>query len=323
MVDTRQKIIRLLSNDGKRYISGQDLSNKLNISRSAVWKHMNELKKEGYNIEGITNKGYRIIATPNKLSEHAIVSQLQTESIGRNIHLYDEVDSTQIIGHERARIGDPHGTVIIARKQTKGRGRLQRHWQSSSNQGLWFSTILRPDQLTPNQAPQLTLVAAVALASFLKKLNINAQIKWPNDIFVNGKKLAGILTEMQAEQDSIDYILLGIGLNVSQKIDDFNETIKDKATSLYLETNLIHNINDLYHHIFYHLEEKYNLFLNEGFSKIKTLWENQAYKMNEWITVKTKDTFKAKLIGIHEDGALIVEDEQQNEHICYSAEILW
>ncbi|MGM8213954.1 biotin--[acetyl-CoA-carboxylase] ligase [Bacillaceae bacterium W0354] len=323
MGDTRQKLIELLSSNKGTYTSGQELSNQLNITRSAIWKHMNELKKEGYIIEGVTNKGYRILSTPTQLSKRAIQWGLDTKWLGRQIEFYEQVDSTQIVGHELAQKDYPHGTVVMANEQTNGRGRLRRPWESKSGYGLWFSVILRPTQLEPKQAPQLTLVAAVALAKFLEELGLDVKIKWPNDIFINGKKLAGILTEMQAEQDTIQYILLGIGLNVRHDIHDFHEIVKNKATSLYLQTKVIHNMNKLYKDLFVHLENMYEIYLNKGFQSIKELWETNAYKINEWVDVQTNKTWKAQIIGIHEDGALVVQDENQKKHILYSAEILW
>lgn len=323
MDDTRKKLIQILLEQNGNFISGQELSKQLNITRSAIWKHMSELKKEGYLIEGVTNKGYRLIDSPNNLSPYEIKLGLQTKWLGRELMFFEQVDSTQTIGHELAHKGNPHGTVILASHQSNGRGRMKRYWDSKAGRGLWFSTILRPEQLEPKKAPQLTLVAAVAVSTFLKELNLHPQIKWPNDILLDGKKVCGILTEMQAEQDSIDYILLGIGLNVSHKREDFHVSIQNKATSLYLHSKIRHNINNLFQNLLLHLEKQYEIYMAEGFSVIKEVWESFALKYNEWVKIKTNKTFLGKIIGIHEDGALIVVDENRNEHVLYSAEIFF
>ncbi|TFB23984.1 biotin--[acetyl-CoA-carboxylase] ligase [Filobacillus milosensis] len=323
MEGTKRKLIELLANNKSQSISGQELSKQLNISRSAVWKHMNNLKKEGYVIEAVTNKGYRIIKAPDDLSASTVQWDLHTNWLGQHLVFKETVKSTQLVGHELARENADHGTVIVAREQTEGRGRMSRYWDSKDGLGLWFSSIFRPEYLEPKRASQLTLVAAVAIADYLSKRDLDVKIKWPNDIFINGKKLAGILTEMQAEQDAVQYIVLGIGMNVNHQHDDLHETVQHKATSIYLETNEIQNLNQVLTEILKELENKYEIFMGVGFPVIKEMWEAYAYKIGEWIQVKTKDIWDAKVVGIHDDGALKVIDHLGKQHHLYSAEILW
>ncbi|MFD2640366.1 biotin--[acetyl-CoA-carboxylase] ligase [Piscibacillus salipiscarius] len=323
MEGTRKRLIDLLSNHQQPYISGQQLSDELNISRSAVWKHMNALKKEGYQIEGVTNKGYRIVSSPNDLSETALSWDLKTDWLGQRLIYKEQVTSTQIVAHDLARDGAEHGTVIVAREQTKGRGRMRRYWESKDGLGLWFSSILRPTGIEPKRASQLTLVAAVAIADYLSKYNLDVKIKWPNDLFINGKKLAGILTEMQAEQDAVEYIVLGIGINMNHDQQDLFESERNKATSLLLEAKQPFNLNTVLTELLFELEVKFDLFMSEGFSTIKGQWESYAYKLGEWVSVKTQTEWDAKICGIDEDGALMVMNQNHQVHHLYSAEILW
>ncbi|MGP4071924.1 biotin--[acetyl-CoA-carboxylase] ligase [Piscibacillus sp. B03] len=323
MESTRKKLIDLLSNHEQPYISGQQLSEELQVSRSAIWKHMNALKKEGYQIEGVTNKGYRIVETPHDLSETALRWNLKTEWLGQNLVYKEQVTSTQIVAHDLAREGAEHGTVVVAKEQTKGRGRMRRYWESKDGVGLWFSSILRPEGVEPKRASQMTLVAAVGIADYLSKRGIDIKIKWPNDLFINGKKLAGILTEMQAEQDAVEYIILGIGINMNHEKQDLFESEKNKATSLYIETDQLFNLNIVLKDLLNELESKFDLFIEDGFSTIKEKWESYAYKLGEWVTIKTQSEWDAKVFGIDEDGALMVMDQDNQIHHLYSAEILW
>ena len=323
MESNRTKLIQLLSNHTDDYISGEELSTALGISRTAIWKHMNDLKKDGYEIEAVRNKGYRIMKVPTELSAASLQWGLKTKWLGKHLIHRNSVDSTQYLAHDEARDGAPHGTVIIADHQTKGRGRLRRPWHSADQHGLWFTIILRPSRLEPKDATQLTLVAAVALAETYRNFGVEVKIKWPNDVFSNHLKLTGILTEMQAEQDQIDYILLGIGMNINQSKDDFPAELREKVTSLKLESGKTSDLNVVFHDVARQIEEKYDTFIEEGFERIKAEWEKQAYQLNEWITVKTKESFRAKFLGIENDGALRIEDEFGKQSVLYSAEIIW
>lgn len=326
MQSTRSKLIQLLannkSNDG--FISGQDLSNQLNITRSAIWKHMNELKKDGYIIEGKARKGYRIISFPNKLSDNTIKWGLETEWLGQTIHHYTSLDSTQKTAHQFAKDGAPHGTVVIADKQTSGIGRMDKDWYSENDQGIWMSFILRPNIL-PFQAPQLTLLTATVLANVLTHLiDITPQIKWPNDILLNSKKIAGILTEMQAEQDQVRYIIVGIGINVNQSFESFHKTIKHRATSIKIETEKELNKLTLTQLIFQDFEKKYNHYLQNGFANIKDEWEKYGFKLGHKLNIKLNEKeWTGKFTGIAEDGALLAENEDGEIEKIYSAEITW
>lgn len=321
---TRNKLIKLLAEADDRFISGQQLSDELQISRAAIWKHMKRLEEDGYKIEGKTKKGYRIMEFPEKTSENTLQWGLYTNWLGEKIVHKTTVTSTQHLAHQLARENAPHGTVIIADEQTEGKGRMNRKWSSSKNKGVWMSIILRPEIL-PYLAPQLTLLTATVLAEvFERHINITPQIKWPNDLLINQKKTAGILTEMQAEQDQIQYIVLGMGINVNHTIDDISEELRDKATSLYIATKEERSIKDLIQQILHAFEPAYNNYLANGFSDAKKKWESFGFKIGQQIKVNTlKKSWTARFNGIAEDGALVIENADGEPEKMYSAEIDW
>ncbi|PAV29476.1 biotin--[acetyl-CoA-carboxylase] ligase [Virgibacillus profundi] len=324
MESTRNKLINLLANNRENYISGQGLSEELNISRSAIWKHMKKLEEDGYQIEGISNKGYRIISFPDKLSENTILWGLKTNWLGKKIIHKDSVSSTQVIAHQAAQENAEHGTIIIADEQTSGRGRMNREWHSANGKGIWLSMILRP-AISPYLAPQLTLLTATVLADVVNSCTtLKPLIKWPNDILINNKKTAGILTEMQAEQDQIQYIVIGFGINVNQKRDELPEDLKRKATSLKIETKNNWPIKELIQEILQTFENTYDDYIAHGFPEIKSKWESYGFKTGKNITIKTlREQYEASFSGIADDGALLVKTKDNTVKKLYSGEIDW
>ena len=216
------------------YVSGQELCDRLGVSRTAVWKVIGQLREEGYEIEAVRSRGYRLCGAGDVLSEAEIASVLETKSLGRNLRFIDEIDSTNNEIRRMAENGAPDGTLAIAEIQTAGKGRTGRAWTSPRGSGIWMSFLLRPD-FAPEYASMLTLVAAMAVEKGIREqTGLDCQIKWPNDIVLNGRKICGILTEMSTEEDSIRYVVVGIGINVNTK--DFSEEISKTATSLAIET---------------------------------------------------------------------------------------
>ncbi|KGP73032.1 biotin--[acetyl-CoA-carboxylase] ligase [Pontibacillus yanchengensis] len=324
MESTRGKLIELLSQVEEGYVSGQRLSEDLHISRPAVWKHMKELEKDGYEIEAAPRKGYRIVSFPNKVSENTIQWGMNTNWLGQRLIHKSTVTSTQILAHQAAQEGAPHGTIVIADEQTKGRGRLNRSWHSHKGEGIWMSIVLRPT-FEPYKSPQITLLAATVLAEVFKGYcDIKPQIKWPNDILTDGKKLAGILTELQAEQDQINYIILGMGINVNHPIETFPEEIRDKASSLKIESGESWELASLIREIIQTFEKRYEEFMEDGFSKVKLRWEAFGYRIGEIVPIQTyQSSWNGRIMGIESDGALRVVDEEGKEQTLYSAEIQW
>ncbi|SFE46435.1 BirA family transcriptional regulator, biotin operon repressor / biotin-[acetyl-CoA-carboxylase] ligase [Lentibacillus persicus] len=323
MESTRNRLIELLETSNHDYVSGQFLSDKLKISRSAIWKHMKELEKDGYLIEGVRRKGYRIVKSPDKVSENTLHWGLKTNWLGKNIIHKTTLDSTQNTAHDAARENAEHGTIVIADEQTKGKGRMDRFWHSTKHKGIWMSIILRPSIL-PVAAPQLTLLTATALADAISEETTAApKIKWPNDIMINNKKTAGILTELQAEQDRIHYVIVGIGINVNHSFSEIPETLQHKATSIKRETETEYPIVPFIQCILQHFEQTYDRYMTEGFSPIRTKWESYGYKIGEKIKIRTNyKVSEAIFRGIAEDGALIAETEEGIQTI-YSGEVEW
>lgn len=324
MSSTRNKLINILSSSKDKYTSGESLSEKLNVTRSAIWKHMKELEKDGYIIEGKSKVGYRILSFPNKLSENTLQWGLNTKWIGTEISHKEVTKSTQLVAHQLAQAGEAHGTIVIADEQTDGRGRLNREWHSTKEKGIWLSMVLRPN-LLPYLAPQLTLLTATVLADVIKEhTSIKPQIKWPNDILINNKKVAGILTEMQAEQDTIQYVIIGIGININQIIEDFPKDMQFKATSLKLETNNKINLIDFTQKVLRKYEKTYTYYLRKGFPYVKEKWESYGFKIGQPIRIKTtKGTWQTTFLGIAEDGALLTKNKDGQTEKIYSAEIDW
>lgn len=233
MIFMQEKIIELLSQTDE-YISGQELSAQLGVSRQAVWKAINALKTQGYVIDSVTRKGYRLVSYPEHLNAYAVKSHLNTSLIGKKLIVLDTVSSTNDYVKNLGLEGCESGTLVASREQTKGKGRLGRVWQTKKDDGIAFSFLLRPD-LAPNEITGITPLSGLAVCKAIRDYTgIDCKIKWPNDIIVGNKKLVGILTELSAEALAVEYTVTGIGINVEHT--DFPEEISHKATSIFLET---------------------------------------------------------------------------------------
>ena len=216
------------------YISGQQICEQFDVSRTAVWKVIKQLQDEGYQIEAVRNRGYRIVDIPDVMTREELESRMRTEWAGRNVFYYPETDSTNLRIRQLGDEGAPHGTLAVADMQTAGRGRRGRIWESPAGSSIYMSLLLRPD-LLPGTAPALTLVMACSVAEGIMDCeDVKVQIKWPNDVIINGKKLVGILTEMSSQVDYIDHVVIGVGINVNMT--GFPENIRETATSLRIET---------------------------------------------------------------------------------------
>lgn len=313
------KVLQLLRENRNVYLSGEAISEQLDCSRTMVWKYIDSLRKEGYEISAVSNKGYQLKEETDDLSVYAVQSHLKN-SLFEEIVYEPSVISTQLVAHKLEAEGAAEGTVIIADEQTGGRGRLGRVWFSPASTGIWMSVILRP-KVELRKAPQLTLVTAIAVVRGIEKTTgLNVEIKWPNDLLIKGKKIAGILTEMQADPDQVNSVIIGIGINVNQL--DFPEEVKDTATSLYLETGKSSSRAEIIAHILNELQWLYEAYLTRGFSFLKPLWEARNITLGEKIVARTpKETLKGVAEGIDEEGVLLLRDEHGVIHRIYSADI--
>lgn len=318
----RTKLLKMFTEVEGDFLSGQKISEELGCSRTAVWKHIEELRNAGYELEAIRRKGYRITKIPNKISHNEISLGLKTNELGRVIHFEESVTSTQKIAHRLAYDGAVEGTLIVAEEQTAGRGRLNREWYSPKYTGVWMSLILRPN-LPPAKAPQLTLLTAVAIAQAIEDVtDLRTDIKWPNDILINKKKTVGILTEMQAEADKINSVIIGMGINVNQSLEHFPEELHSIATSLAIELGKPINRAELIQAILLKFELLYHSYLEHGFYPIKLLWESYAISIGKRIIARTiTGTLEGIAIGITEDGVLMLEGADGEISYIHSADI--
>ncbi|MGL5695047.1 MAG: biotin--[acetyl-CoA-carboxylase] ligase [Peptostreptococcaceae bacterium] len=315
----REKIIDIILDSDSEFISGEEIAKILGISRSAVWKHIRVLKEQGYNIESINKKGYRLAEKPTDLlNSHNIGYGLSTKFIGKNIIHFESIDSTNIYAKKIAQ-DELDGTVIISEEQTNGRGRLGRIWDSKAYEGIWMSIVLKPNIL-PYKTPFLTIVAAVSIAKALDTLGVSVGIKWPNDIILNNKKLCGVLTELSAEIDRVNYIVLGIGMNV--KTLDFSKEIENIATSLYNEGYVIPRV-DIVKEILKEIEKNYLRYV-ENIDKKSILDEYRKYSViigKNIYTIKNNEKELVQCIDINEDGNLVVKRSDGNIEEIISGEI--
>ncbi|MGN7476454.1 biotin--[acetyl-CoA-carboxylase] ligase [Solibacillus silvestris] len=319
----KDEILKRFLNAGGEPISGQVLADELQVSRTAIWKHMQTLKQEGYEFETVKKRGYKLLSVPDKVDMGQLQQFLTTKRYGRQVHYYERVESTQLVAHELVRADAPDGTIVIAEHQTAGRGRMMREWDSSEGKGIWMTLIIRPD-IAPHQAPQFTLVTAVSIVQAMKASfkNFTPEIKWPNDILINGKKTTGILTEMVAEADRIQALLIGIGINVNQKRDDFPEQLKQIATSISIEegkgierVHLVANVLDFLEHYSDH-------YVKNGFALIKKIWEESSGTIGKQVKATTlREVVEGQAIGITESGVLEIRQANGDIKGIYSADI--
>lgn len=316
------KILKLLKDNKDSYISGQDISNELGVSRTAIWKHITKLKEMGYEINSISKKGYKLVESPDLLTYEEIKPYLCTKLIGRKILHFDTIASTNSKAKEIADFSENNGAVIISEEQTNGRGRLGRTWVSPKYKGLWMSIILKPE-LNPMEAAKLTQIGAAAVTKSLKELNIDALIKWPNDVVLNSKKVCGILTEMNAELTKINYVIMGIGINVNIEENDFPVELSDIASSLYIEHGKLINRQELTAKILNNFETLYFEFVNKGNIKESIdICRNFSALLNKEINViKNHQVTPAVAKDLDAEGRLLVEYLDGNTEWLISGEV--
>ena len=298
----KNKILNILSTaDG--YVSGENISERLGISRNAVWKHINKLRQDGYEIESVTKRGYKLISVPDVISAELIKDGLDTEFIGQNVVYYDETDSTN---NEAKRNSDmPDGTLFISEIQTGGKGRVGRAWVSPKGIGIWMSLLLKP-HILPQDVAQITLVAGMATA---RSVGCGAKIKWPNDVVIGSKKICGILTEMSAEIERVNYIVPGIGINVNTE--SFPDELKEKATSLYIESGRKFERYKIVQRFLKEFEILYKKFIKGGIAAITDDYRELCVTIGKEVSVIYPNrTINGRAIDINNNGELIVETDK-------------
>jgi BirA family biotin operon repressor/biotin-[acetyl-CoA-carboxylase] ligase len=317
----KNKILKLLKNNKEEFLSGEKISEEFGVTRSAIWKYINILKEEGYEIESVSRKGYRIISEPDVLTYEEVENDLNTNFIGRNIYYFNTISSTNIKAKEIA-FQELEGTVVIAEEQTVGKGRLGRNWTSPKGKGIWMSIILKPE-VDPIKVAKITLIGAAAVNKALEDIGVKSQIKWPNDIVINGKKVCGILTEMNCELNMINYVVMGIGINANLQEEDFPKDLTDKATSLKIAEKREINRKELLANILNRFEEFYIPFKdNDDISKaIEICKKNSAIIDKEVRIIKGEEIKTGKALDINEEGKLVVMFENGIVENIFSGEV--
>ena len=304
----RHDILHLLAAHPEEYVSGERISQQLNVTRAAIWKQIKVLKEEGFEIEGQTKNGYRLLKMSLSLNEWALKQALTTTSLGCTIYLEDELASTNVRAKELAHQGGVHGLTVLAKYQSVGQGRLQRQWESPRG-GLWMSVVLRPD-LSLADASKLTLAASVAIVDALEELyQLRIGIKWPNDLVFNGQKLAGILGEVVGEWNAVQTLILGMGINVNFPREQLSAPLS--ATTLYEILGYEVDLNLLAAAVLKHLENALISLEKKAFEELRLNWSERAVGLGEEVRIlRGEQVFQGIFKGISIDGALLLETEE-------------
>ena len=311
----RSDVLELLREAGG-CVSGEKIAARLGVTRAAVWKKIAALREAGYDIASAPRSGYILRAAPDRLIEAEITKDLGTALVGKKIICYDAVDSTNLVLKQLAHEGAEDGTVVVADSQGTGRGRMERHFFSPPGKGIWVSILLRPTFL-PQDAPKCTLMTAVAVARAMERFGLRAAIKWPNDIIHEGRKLVGILTEMSAEMDRVDYVVIGIGINVNIAREDFPEELRDTATSLMqMKGTPLPRVAFL-QELLRAVDVLYQEVQREGFAPVLAAWRKYAVTLGQTVRVigPAGEEFEGVAADIDADGALFVDTKMGRRRV--------
>ena len=317
----KKKILEMLRDANKNFVSGESIAEIMNVSRTAIWKHIQSLRKRGYIISSSERLGYKLEQIPDLLRPEIVQFELQTKILATdsNYVYKNSIESTNELAKKMAYHGAADGTVIVAEEQTGGKGRLERNFFSPKEKGIWFSVILRPHCMAKD-APKFTLMAAAALAKTMERFNLRAEIKWPNDIMYDGRKLVGILTELSAEIAHLNYIVVGIGINVNVSREEFPESIREIAASLSEMAGENLSRTKFFRAV---LEEFDKLYTAKNFDEVFKIWRKYNNTLGKKVTVlsaETGDIFTGMAVDIDADGALIV-DTDNGRKIVYAGDV--
>ncbi len=292
-------------------VSGAQLSRQLGLTRAAIWARIEELRELGYDIEASPHQGYRLLGVPDRLHADDLLSRLGTSQlIGRDIRVFEQTTSTNDVVEKLAHDGVAEGVVVFAERQTRGRGRLGRKWLSPARKGLWFSVLLRPP-IRPQETTQLTVAAATALwRAVHAQTGLEPEIKWPNDLLLRGRKCAGILTELNAELDRINYVILGIGLDVNLDAADFPPELRRVSTSLKIECHCAVDRAELAVALLRELDWDYRRICRGEFSALAEEWAAHCSTLGRQVTIRAGERhLRGRAERLGEDGALLVRTE--------------
>jgi BirA family biotin operon repressor/biotin-[acetyl-CoA-carboxylase] ligase len=320
---TQLEILRILKENEGDPVSGVTLAERLAISRPGVWKHIKKLREMGYDIQSLSRRGYRLVDVPDSLAREEIVPNLRTKWLAHSYHYLSTISSTNDYALRLAADGAPHGTLVVAEEQTKGRGRLKREWISCPNRGIYLSILLR-DSLPLRVAPQSTYIGSLALVKTLREeLGIAASIKWPNDVLINGRKAAGILTEMQSDQDFSRFSVMGIGINVNHSREEMRGHFRYPATSIAIEVGFAVKRQRVLLHFLTQFEQEYDRFLQKGISVLIPEIEAHSGILGKIITVVVGEReIVGKVQGFTPEGALLLLGEDGSQETVWAGDVL-
>jgi BirA family biotin operon repressor/biotin-[acetyl-CoA-carboxylase] ligase len=321
MSERKKTVIEILRENAD-FVSGEAISETLGVSRNAVHKHINSLRKRGYRILGISRRGYKLEQEPSTLSMNLVAELTRGSALGHSFRHYDEIESTNVEAKALALGGAPEGTVVVAECQSAGRGRLGRRWTSPTGKGLLFSVIMRPN-LAMSDAHLLTLVTATAAAEAIEsRCNVAVGIKWPNDLFIGDKKVGGILMEVAGEQDEVDWVVVGIGVNVNTEFVELPVPLRRTATSLKMAGGQLVDRSSLLATMLLTLESRYTGAIVEGFASTLASFRARDYLLKRSVSVETREgPVVGTAAGVDEGGALLVELPERRVRRFHSGDV--
>ena len=319
-IDTKKKILGFFRDNEGGFVSGEDISDTLGFSRAGVWKYISKLREDGYVIEAVPHHGYRLSSSPDKLYGYEIAADLDTVELGRKaIYHYETIPTTNDKAYELAEKGEPEGTIVVAETQTKGKGRMGRAWMSPKGQGIYMSMVLRPDMET-DEIPAITLIAAAAVIAAVKKTSgLEPGTKWPNDVMLKGKKVCGILTEIKAQPDKVDFLILGMGINVNTP----SGKLPPEGTALSEECGHKLSRLELIRHILCEFEKRYDILQKKGFVALRDECKRLSLVLKNDIRVEEHHkVVKGVAVDIDEKGALIVKTDKEGLKRIFSGDVV-
>jgi BirA family biotin operon repressor/biotin-[acetyl-CoA-carboxylase] ligase len=318
----RETILSLFSQTPDGFVSGERMSSALGVSRTAVWKHIRSLRQAGYQIEAIPSRGYRLLQSPDVLTPEAIRTDLDCRRVGSRVRCFDEIDSTNLQACRLGDEGEAEGLVVIADRQTGGKGRMGRKWESPAAVNLYASILLRPPIL-PFEAPRLTFLSAVAVCRAINHCTgLRPTVKWPNDVLLHGSKVAGLLNEMSSETDQVNYIVLGVGVNLNMRSEQFPPDLRYPATSLAIATGQSVSRLDFTRLLLQEIDVLYHLYLVQGSAPILNAWTELCDLTGQSIQVDCNQLLiTGTMVGLAEDGALLVRTATGKIENIYAGDV--
>jgi len=306
-MDRIRELLQFLR-EKKDYISGDYIAGKMGLSRTAVWKYVNQLGEMGYSIRKSKGKGYILAKGPDRLYPWEIERYLDTRYMGRRITYQETADSTNLVAFKLALGGEPEGGAVVAESQSVGRGRLGRVWFSPHGKNLCLSVILRPN-VHPSRIYPITFLSSLAVYDTVKALGAEPTLKWPNDVLIKGRKVCGTLIELSTEAEMVRFVVVGIGLNINMKPAELSEEIKEKATSLFMETKKVYERAAVCGMLLSNLEKYYEVFKEKSESEICRIWEERSDVKGKYLEiVQMGEVYKGISEGIDKDGAILINE---------------